>query len=298
MGRVSVSVIAALTLLFSWFAAQPAPANEARLPAPQTIGRPLVDDIGACCLADGSCRLISQAECYESGGTGWVEGEDCAGDCAIAGVCCLGDGTCALVTQTACESGEGAFWEQGTECGTEICKAQMYLCYAGTVYLGCGTGAQCRIRGGNRLVPVRACNQGHKGACCVGGECILTFAPECDSLGGLFQGPGSECEPAVCDTVPEPGRCCFPDGDCRALLNSECVQQGGVSWSPEVACLTPCPPAGACCLPGGGCAVLIAEACERIDGRFQGGGLECETTTCEAVPVTRRSWGSIKMIYR
>jgi hypothetical protein len=143
-----------------------------------------------------------------------------------------------------------------------------------------------------------ACNQGRSGACCVDGNCTITFENTCDSLGGVFQGPGSNCEQAYCDTVPHPGRCCFPDGHCEVLLHSDCVEAGGAIWTSGQDCLTPCPAPGACCLPDGVCVMVIRDSCERIGGVFQGENVACGETICQPVVTRRGTWGSIKMMYR
>lgn len=48
-----------------------------------------------------------------------------------------------------------------------------------------------------------------------------------------------------------PGACCFEDGTCQVLLESECADAGGVFQGPEVPCLDdtcPQPATGACCI--------------------------------------------------
>jgi hypothetical protein len=46
---------------------------------------------------------------------------------------------------------------------------------------------------------------------------------DCTLFGGMFQGKGTSCEPNQC-----PQGCCFPDGSCQLLVQSQCSAQGGI----------------------------------------------------------------------
>lgn len=119
------------------------------------------------------------------------------------------------------------------------------------------------------------------GACCFPvGLCQVREEAECLSGGGIWQGPGTNCEPNPC---PQPtGACCFPDGRCQVLEEAECLSGGGVWQGPGVSCEPdPCPPApGACCFPDGQCQVLLEVDCLAAYGGWRGEGTSCEPNPC------------------
>ncbi|MCB9463371.1 MAG: serine/threonine protein kinase [Candidatus Eisenbacteria bacterium] len=84
------------------------------------------------------------------------------------------------------------------------------------------------------------------------------------------------------EPIRNPAACCFEDGTCRLLTESECSAAGGTSDAAETCDPNPCAqPVGACCLGNGTCRELTEEECERRDGEFQGIGKSCDEVTCE-----------------
>ena len=86
------------------------------------------------------------------------------------------------------------------------------------------------------------------GACCspLTGECVETLAFGCEELGGVFQGPGTDCDPNLCP--PPVGACCI-DGSCVPdQSEADCAGAGG-QWA---GALTECDAdlcvLGACCV--------------------------------------------------
>jgi len=144
------------------------------------------------------------------------------------------------------------------------------------------------------------------GACCIEGieQCQDVTNQMCSSLGGIFMGPGTDCETDVCCYHIETGICCLnaaqcnccdspsvPQNNCcRDLTFSECDYLGGTwhassggggSCTPEVgSCQCGksdiCVSTGACCT-NGICSEVYESGCV---GDFQGSGTSCDATTC------------------
>jgi len=81
------------------------------------------------------------------------------------------------------------------------------------------------------------CVPAGSGACCVGTSCsdVTGGVGECDGLGGVYQGDGTECATTVCG-----GACCLENGSCTTALNgSDCIDNvaGGLFyWGDGVDC--------------------------------------------------------------
>lgn len=54
----------------------------------------------------------------------------------------------------------------------------------------------------------------------------------------------------------------------------------------------------ACCLPDGSCSMQFPGECTLVGGTPGGPGTTCTPSPCGATPTQRRSWGSLKQIYR
>jgi len=90
--------------------------------------------------------------------------------------------------------------------------------------------------------------------------------------------------PATCEDPP--GACCFSDGGCESLTESECVNAGGTFEGEGVTCASAdcAQPTGACCFEGDTCATLIEEKCEIAGGEFWAGpGTDCASFDCDPV---------------
>jgi len=140
------------------------------------------------------------------------------------------------------------------------------------------------------------------GACCLEQleQCYDVTNQECLSVGGIFMGPGTDCETDIC-CFGDTGICCLNSSQCNCcdapieeqtnccknLTFSECEYIGG-SWHSGV-----CPDAsigscqcgkssicnfgfGACCTDGV-CSMTEESAC---GGEFQGSGTSCDTISC------------------
>ncbi|MGH2570073.1 MAG: hypothetical protein ACRDGR_02525, partial [bacterium] len=114
------------------------------------------------------------------------------------------------------------------------------------------------------------------GACCFeDGSCDVLLAADCFSLGGQFQGAGTDCS-VQCPILT--GACCFEDGSCEITLADECASLGGIFLGKDTDCSDACPSfAGACCFEDGSCEILLAGECASVGGFFQGSGTDCST---------------------
>ena len=84
------------------------------------------------------------------------------------------------------------------------------------------------------------------------------------------------------------GACCFANGSCSVLTQTNCTTQGGAYQGDGTSC-TPnlCPqPTGACCLAGDTCQVLTQTQCTGQSGVYQGDGTSCTPDPCTTEPVT------------
>ena len=120
--------------------------------------------IGACCLQDGTCIDTTSAECGNTPDAVAFHGDTtCAEVTCIPqlGPCCLPSGKCLeMITKSVCEKLPGGVFN--------------------------GVGNNCDSPGVN-CEPL--------GACCnpALSSCTLIPEPNCDSLGGIWKGVGTDC---------------------------------------------------------------------------------------------------------
>jgi len=77
--------------------------------------------IGACCFLDGTCTMVSAAECQTAGGS-FIGGECTPTLCPIIvyGACCK-DGVCDFVTPAQCAAISGTYMGDNVPCSAVIC---------------------------------------------------------------------------------------------------------------------------------------------------------------------------------
>lgn len=132
--------------------------------------------LGACCLPDGSCVETTGEKCKDAGGE-FHPGrrcEDVQCNQPIVGACCFEDQGAIRckdgVTREDCDGVHGKFFP-GVKCSAVLC------------------------------------DQPVKGACCLpDGSCKETEAQECKDAGGRFF-PGESCNTPVCQVAPD--RCIY-----------------------------------------------------------------------------------------
>lgn len=129
---------------------------------------PIGDPLGACCLFDGSCIIVTEALCKLNDGT--YQGDDVTCEdavCAPLGACCIPFDTCVVSTISECfgELG-GVIWAPGQDCGTFTCP------------------------------PLGAC-------CDPDNDCQVTSQSACANVfGGTYQGDGVACKDSACPPCP------------------------------------------------------------------------------------------------
>ncbi|MBT8485276.1 MAG: choice-of-anchor E domain-containing protein [Phycisphaerales bacterium] len=117
------------------------------------------------------------------------------------------------------------------------------------------------------------------GACCLpGGACVPDLSTtDCDEVGGIHQGDGTQCDDVACPNPP--GACCLPDASCIVVEEGRCLAaggsfQGGGGTCVGVICL------GACCFFDGTCDFETQQRCQLFGGSFQGSGTTCVPNPC------------------
>jgi hypothetical protein len=74
---------------------------------------------GACCFGNGTCQVLSPANCATAGGSYAGTNLTCAqANCPQPGACCLPNNTCSQLVQSACISQNGVFQGSGSSCST------------------------------------------------------------------------------------------------------------------------------------------------------------------------------------
>ena len=122
------------------------------------------------------------------------------------------------------------------------------------------------------------------GACCLtDGSCLEAGSADCATLGGTFQGDGTQCAGTQCPLPTQ--ACCFEvTNGCLDLDPTQCTQVGGFPQGAGTLCSTTiCFPIGAACLPDGSCVDGVSpEEAALLGGTFRGDGTTCATTNCPA----------------
>jgi hypothetical protein len=172
----------------------------ATLPTPdelRVVGFTIVDPpappiVGACCDPDdGSCQVLTTAECTVQAGTYQGDGTDCSPNpCTLpTGACCIA-GACTITTDAACA---GDWLGNGAVCSPNPCPEP--------------TGACCRP-----AVPQWTCS--------------IRTATTCTTGGRVYQGDGTDCDPNPCPMAT--GACCTVSGTCTDTEQAAC--SGTSTW--------------------------------------------------------------------
>lgn len=159
-----------------------------------------------CCLANGTCQLVTQASCASLGGTwhsGWSSCDP--NPCAQSEAVCCSGGTCTILTQIQC-SDAGGDWLEGYEsCDPNPCELHV-----------CCVGVACHLVREDECVDL--VGQWHPGydnclgvscldplkVCCVGTVCTLTWELDCTGIGGSWYPELTSCggDPNPCIAMP------------------------------------------------------------------------------------------------
>ena len=139
------------------------------------IAQPSTGPTGACCFADGSCRLVTQDACTGAGGTYQGDNTVCQPNpCPPAppdGACCFVTGDCFVLPTEACAEANGSYHGDDTTCNPNPCPQPPPL-----------TGACC-FRNAN---------------------CRILSQTRCEQLRGVYLEDGTVCAPDPCGQLKFP----------------------------------------------------------------------------------------------
>jgi hypothetical protein len=134
--------------------------------------------VGACCLEDGTCLIVTEEECFAQAGE--YQGDEtlcdpnpCEQPPPPIGACCLEDGTCLIVTEEECFAQAGEYQGDETLCDPNPCEQPP--------------------------PPIGAC-------CLEDGTCLIVTEEECFAQAGEYQGDETLCDPNPCEQ-PQPEGC-------------------------------------------------------------------------------------------
>jgi hypothetical protein len=111
------------------------------------------------------------------------------------------------------------------------------------------------------------------GACCIGTACSLRTFSNCDSAGGDWLGPGTNCTGSPCGTPP--GTCCNGTS-CTLRTSSQCATAGGTFLGGTSCSPNPC--SGSCCV-NGNCSITALATCTSSGGAWLRFG-SCSPNIC------------------
>lgn len=153
------------------------------------------------------------------------------------------------------------------ECDVELCRIE--------------PEAHCAALGGKWYPEYHDCARYtcRSRACCVGDECTVVTAFECDELGGVALTEWRDCGPP--NPCVYPTRACCTGDNCVLLSKEDCSNSGGEWHSNWVSCSpNNCVyPQGACCI-GEECQVLTGRDCADLAGRWWPSWNTCDPNPC------------------
>lgn len=126
---------------------------------------------GACCFTNGTCQLLTAADCANQGGVYQGDGVGCVPNpCPPpTGACCFANGSCQVLTATDCSTNGGTYQGDATTCTPNPCP------------------------------------QPPTGACCLyAGVCNIVTQADCNSNGGTYQGDNTACTVDTCPVTLTP----------------------------------------------------------------------------------------------
>lgn len=135
-----------------------------------TINYTLPAATGACCFTDGSCQVLTSAQCGAMSGAYQGNGTSCSPNpCPQPmGACCFVNGTCQILGQYDCENMSGTYQGDSTSCSPNPCPQPT-------------------------------------GACCFDdGTCQSLTSADCATQDGTYQGDLTVCTPNLCPIVLTP----------------------------------------------------------------------------------------------
>ncbi len=164
------------------------------------------------------------------------------------GACCLPNGTCNILTTADCVAQSGLYRGDGSTCDSANCPQPLGACCFGTNCLNL-SAADCAAAAGTYLGNGSTCASGNAcptGACCLpNGTCVIVTVDSCTAQSGIFRGVGTTCANANCP--PPTGACCLASGGCLILTAAQCAiipnsRFAGAGTNCTTGCRPPCRP--------------------------------------------------------
>lgn len=171
--------------------------------------------------------------------SGWSVVDNCS-QCDVDGACCAPDGSCTVTAPSFCS---GDFQGSGTDCVSANCQPQAVpgvCCNTG----GCQPNSTSLTCTGTFFAGATGSCAPCLGACCQsGGGCVDTYNSTCVTIGGSFQGFGSNCAGVSCPTGGggNTGACCFSGGSCldgQTAAGCTGIYQGDGTLCSNIECPT------------------------------------------------------------
>lgn len=255
--------------------------------------------VGACCLQDGGCVVLSEPACVARPGKFQGIGTACIPvPCPVA--CCFGGAVCVRLTEAECRE-QGGTAQPGTfTCSPNPCPG---VCCHRNGACAVSTQSECAGFSGDwqpqfsSCTPVNPCLSTEIGACCQEGSagvlCSVLTQAQCADARGTWMGAGSTCTPNPCNISRA---CCRTDGTCISTIPTLCpppntFYANADCTSPLISCTPPL--SGACCRYTGVCVQTTASDCASPDRFFPGVACTSPTVQCPALgacchrPLTR-----------
>ena len=266
------------------------------MPPPPPGTKPGPPD-GACCVPDGTCSEMTQAECHECHGVFRGDYTSCGED-TCKRQCCEGTLTCSIVDKPDdCAGRLGPF---GTECPDDPDTCGVSCCVKEKCTIA-KSRAECVACDG-RPFPGDECDTiDCGGACCSGSTCsFVESSSDCDQICQVAQGQiacsynsGRSCDDeGICG-----GACCTDDQGCVEIGQKDaCDAESGVFQGNGTKCVSDiiieqptasrkrqavaeaqiCLNDGACCVHGECVPAANSIACFKRGGVWQGEGSSCD----------------------
>ncbi len=210
-----------------------------------------------------------------------------------------GDGTLTVDTCDANSYDTSLVLYEGADCGglvqvacngddTTLDGCQTYSSYIGDQYVTEGSTYYIRIGGWQAATGTGTLNITFSGGgtpmggCCIGMDCSLQTNGDCISLGGKYQGDGTNCGNIDCGSGGDTGACCIGD-QCTTMSGSDCTDFGGDYYGDGSSCNdVDCSgaPVGACCIDDA-CSEQTADDCGAAGGDYNGDGSSCNDVECD-----------------
>lgn len=263
----------------------------------------LLDQSGACCLADGTCVVATDpTDCANQGGVYQGIGSVCGPTSCPTGACCFTDGSCSQVTSDACTTAGGDYLGDGTACepnnpcpqplDNEDCIAASAMPLTD---LDLPFSALVDNNNAFPSPPAGSCNTST--ATAMQNDFWYVYTPSQDCLMQLTVNPdagsptydgivalytGSSCDPndlteLACGDQPEPiviQQSLIGGNTYYIQIGDWGVAEGGGPTQVDIICATNTD--GACCFNDGSCQVLPAADCDTMGGMYQGLGSICD----------------------